>query len=173
MRSSRLRLLILILLSLIIIDSRLFIPGKVAGVIIEYLGYWAVLAAAGYYAYLLSRYFRQKNFRRFLQANWVGLVIAALGTAVIESHEPRELKVLYDEFVLSGTAMGMHYLREAVHPIRMHNISDVPEVLEVGVDKRPLLFPFAISCLHDLTGYRVENVFILNGAVCFLSLIHI
>src|SRR5690606_27299935 len=31
------------------------------------------------------------------------------------------------------------------------------------LDKRPLLFPFLVATLHDLTGYRPENSFIFNA----------
>jgi hypothetical protein len=37
--------------------------------------------------------------------------------------------------------------------------------LTVFLDKRPLLFPFLLCTLHDLTGYRVENVYVLNALI--------
>jgi hypothetical protein len=38
------------------------------------------------------------------------------------------------------------------------------------MDKRPLFFPFVLACVHDLTGYRPENVFVLNGIIAFCLL---
>jgi hypothetical protein len=35
------------------------------------------------------------------------------------------------------------------------------------MDKRPLFFPFLVSLLHDLTGYRPSNAFVLNGGLTF------
>jgi hypothetical protein len=36
-------------------------------------------------------------------------------------------------------------------------------IFEGMMDKRQLFFPFLVSILHDLTGYRPENAFVLNG----------
>ena len=40
---------------------------------------------------------------------------------------------------------------------------------------RPLFFPFLVSLLHDVTGYRPANAFVLNGALTFtfLSLVFV
>ena len=43
------------------------------------------------------------------------------------------------------------------------------------LDKRPLFQPLLVSLLHDLTGYRPENVFALNSALTFglLGLVYV
>src|ERR1019366_1179143 len=44
--------------------------------------------------------------------------------------------------------------------------------IDTFLDKRPYFFTFILSLVHDLTGYRMANVFFLNGALtaAFLSL---
>jgi hypothetical protein len=38
------------------------------------------------------------------------------------------------------------------------------------MDKRQLFFPFLVSILHDLTGYRADNAFYLNAGLAFVLL---
>jgi hypothetical protein len=46
--------------------------------------------------------------------------------------------------------------------------------IDAFLDKRPLFFPFLISVLHDLTGYRLTNAFALNVLLSpiFLGLLY-
>jgi hypothetical protein len=43
-------------------------------------------------------------------------------------------------------------------------------VIDTFLDKRPYFFSFLIALLHDLTGYRLENVFVLNAALTLATL---
>jgi hypothetical protein len=105
---------------------------------------------------------------------WV--VLGVLGiTAVWCAHDKPGYKVLADEVLLSGTGMGMHYERIAAYPVRATDVQGSFQILSRILDKRPLLFPWLISTVHDLTGYRPENVFYLNIslAAIFLSLVYL
>lgn len=79
-------------------------------------------------------------------------------------------KVLFDEYVLQGTAWHMHLTKEIGAPLRAYDFAGSWMVLDTFLDKRPYFFPFLVSLLHDLTGYRVANVFALNVAVAFGAL---
>lgn len=84
-------------------------------------------------------------------------------------------KILADELVMSGTAMGLHYERLAACPTRATDVQGSFQMLDRAIDKRPLLFPFFVASVHDLTGYRPENAFYLNMAlaVVFLCLVYL
>ena len=43
-------------------------------------------------------------------------------------------------------------------------------ILDGMMDKRPLFFPFLVSVLHDVSGYRPANSFVLNGGLTFVFL---
>jgi hypothetical protein len=88
-------------------------------------------------------------------------------------HEPHEYKIVMDEVVLGGTAMMMHYERQVAVPARAYEYGGNFDAYSSFVDKRPLLFPFAVSVLHDVSGYRVENALWLNLALtpAFMALI--
>lgn len=90
----------------------------------------------------------------------LALLVVCFG--LIRILETTEFKTVMDEPVLLGTAYSMHHSREVLVPMQMHRIDNVPTVISGYVDKRPLLYPFLVSVLHDLTGYRVSNGFILN-----------
>ena len=78
---------------------------------------------------------------------------------------PYSTKVLYDEAVLQSSAWSIHHFREFGTAIRNYEIEGVFRSLEVYVDKRPFVYPFAVSLVHDLTGYRPVNAFLLNSAL--------
>ena len=89
-------------------------------------------------------------------------------------HESFGFKIVMDELMLAGTSMDMHFSREVLTPFRGTDIHGTYVIVEGMMDKRPLFFPFLESILHDLTGYRPENAFVLNGilTVVFLGLVN-
>ena len=81
---------------------------------------------------------------------------------VLLVHEKYGFKILMDEVMLLGTSMGMHFDKHPLVPVRAHDLQGAFQLLDGQLDKRPLFHPFLVSILHDLTGYRPENVFALN-----------
>ncbi len=75
---------------------------------------------------------------------------------------PPAMRMQFDETSLCGTAQNMHRHRAALMSMVGVPGPDGVEVLDWTVDKRPPLFPFLTSVLHDLTGYRVANAFAVN-----------
>ena len=63
---------------------------------------------------------------------------------------------------LAATALQMHQEKEILTPARGYEISGFFYLLGGYVDKRPYLFAFCTSLLHDLTGYRPFQTVILN-----------
>ena len=98
------------------------------------------------------------------------LILILVATFYLHLHVDRGFKIVFDEHAISSTAMSMHYNARAFVPAASHIIND-EVVASIGfVDKRPALFPFVVSVIHSLSGYRPENVFWLNSGLTFLLL---
>lgn len=93
-----------------------------------------------------------------------GTVIALFSVLAINA-EPFRSKVLYDEFVLQSTAFNMHYFRDTATMVRGYDILGTFLSLDNYLDKRPNFYPFLVSLVHDLTGYRLANAYGLNAAL--------
>lgn len=111
--------------------------------------------------------------REFLQTCPRGIWVRAaalnamfLGLTAI--HEHLQPKVYADEVLLMNTAQNMHLNRDTRVIFSAYNINQSYTPIKMGVDKRPFLFPFTISVLHDFTGYRISNAFIVNFCATFL-----
>jgi hypothetical protein len=101
------------------------------------------------------------------KSRW-GMVLIALCAAFIVSREPADFKITNDELVLAATAMELHFGREPTVLWRGYEVMGVFEDLGKYLDKRPLLFPFLVSLVHDATGFRLSNAFFLNRALTLL-----
>ena len=98
-----------------------------------------------------------------------GTVIALL-TIMALTAEPFRSKILFDEFVLQATAYNLHYFRDVATMVRGYDILGVFVSMDNYLDKRPYFFPFLLSLVHDLTGYRIANAFVLNAVLLPVSL---
>ncbi len=135
-------------------------------------GYFYVLAV--FAAWVIFAW-RLMQARRGMCVSWVrrpgrvGLfLMAATGFAVWTDDFAH--KVLFDEYVVQGTAWHMHLTKEIGAPLRAFDFSGTWMVIDTFLDKRPYFFPFLVSLLHDLTGFRLANVYVLNVAVAFALL---
>jgi len=86
------------------------------------------------------------------------------------TREPSAFKVTMDELVLMATSMSMHYGRISSAVVRGFEVGGVFQDLGGILDKRPLFFPWLLSLVHDIAGYRVSNAFVLNGGLTFVLL---
>ena len=144
-----------------------------ARIFVQRLGYytiagtsvWAVLAWARIYPDWRRSW--DKLTRREIWSA-VGIILGLTLVAVITV--PYTYKVLYDEFVLQATAWSMHQARIVGAMVRGYDIGGVFTTLQTYLDKRPLFFTYLVSLLHDLTGPRTANAFILNTALMPVAL---
>jgi hypothetical protein len=145
---------------------------EAAVLLIKQAGYWQILALALLFAACLGRSLAGEV--RALAAHWRAWAWAAMfvvgAAAFLHLQSRHEFKIVMDEVVLQDTAMRMHFHREAAAVVRGYDLAGNFTALNVYVDKRPLFFPFLLSLVHDLTGYRVVNAFWLN-AVLSLALV--
>lgn len=144
-----------------------FTPAQALG-LIRHGGYWLMALTVALFVASLVRYLRARwKAHGVRRVDWVIPGLAALVTALLLIHEPFGFKVLMDELVLSATSMSLHLYREVFTPLRTHNFDGAYIVTGGIVDKRPYFFQFVLSVLHDLTGFRPGNVFLLNGLLTF------
>lgn len=97
--------------------------------------------------------------------------VTVLGVGwILFANQPPGYRTVLDEIVLSGTARQLHVDREPLFPHQAFYDRGELHVTGAYLDKRPLLFPFLVSLVHDATGYRVGNSFYLNLFLSFLLL---
>jgi hypothetical protein len=168
-----LKLIVAIFVAALVLAARFFIIHPLTGrdLIVKY-GYWAVaMTFVGFVALLAKQLPPREEFLKLCKTHRAGLLCILLAGVYLQVHEPRQFKILFDEFVISGVARNMHFDREATYPCRAHYFDGRLIVMESGVDKRPFFFPFLISLVHDVTGYRPENVFYLNAGLAVILLL--
>lgn len=150
------------------------VPVGTATALIQQGGYYYILAVfAGFCGYAICVY-RQSgaNWPARLRRPGAALLLIGAGTLFLYWADPFRHKILFDEYVLQGTAYYMHASKEVGTIVRAYDINGSWVVINVFLDKRPYFFAFLVSLLHDFTGYRIENIFVVNAllAPIFLSL---
>ena len=140
---------------------------ETAGMLVKRFGYYVMLLTFALWTAALWRLWTQRTpgpgvSRRELLA--AGGVITLFSLMAINA-EPFRSKVLFDEFVLQSTAYNMHFFRDTATMVRGYDILGVFLSLDNYLDKRPNFYPFLISLVHDLTGYRTANAYWLNAAL--------
>ena len=139
-------------------------------------GYWLMLALV----ILLGRAITRAGGWRWLRDHFTRfdvyvLVLIMVCTSAWWAHEKPGFKILSDEVLLLGTSMGLHLERSATYPSRASDVQGPLQIIDRVLDKRPLLFPFLVATVHDLTGYRPENAFYFNRGlgIVFLILVYL
>ncbi len=163
--------LFLLLTVLAVVISRFSLSGQTAITWVVKGGYWAILLAVWLFGTALWRTVRD-DIRRFRvqSSHLVAASLIAISGFVLLAHERYGFKILADEELLVGTSMGMHYNREVAFPSRATDIQGPFQLLDNVLDKRPFFYPFVVSLVHDLTGYRPENAFYVNTVLGFVFL---
>jgi len=147
------------------------VPDFAAIVLVSKAGFWFVLLAFALFLHALWGAFgAEVKAWRWREADWASVAVIALGGVVLLAHESFGFKIVMDEIMLLGTSMSMHLDKTVLTPIRGSDIQGTFAILDGLMDKRPLFFPFLVSLLHDLTGYRPANALVLNGILTFVFL---
>jgi hypothetical protein len=136
-----------------------------AGRLVQHYGYYAMLATFAWallaWTRVLPAWWRERP--SLTRRELIGIVGVIGGLTLIAAlTTPYTYKVLYDEFVLQGTARNLHEIREVGTITRGYEVDGVFRGVSSYLDKRPIFFAFVVSLLHDLTGYREANAFALN-----------
>ena len=142
------------------------VPTIPAGHMIINWGYYYILGVFSLFAYCAWGLARGKG---EVIKGWVrrpGIAGIAIGSGLLFAvwSDPFKHKILFDEYVIQGTAYEMHATKQVSTILRAYNIGGTWLSIDTFLDKRPYFFPFLVSLLHDFTGYRIANIFALNVA---------
>ena len=159
-------LFVLIAALAVVLGFITFTPSEAIDVVTS-TGYGVMLITYAWFAYHLFVSLKPdlSGWRGRLRRHWPTAIFLLLASLYLHVQERHEYKIVADELVIGNTAMQMHYERSASLALRAYDYASNYTVFTSTLDKRPLAFPFLLATVHDLTGYRVENVFWLNGAV--------
>jgi hypothetical protein len=143
------------------------VPAIPAGHMIILFGYYYILGVFSLFVYFAIRMGRSKSgvLMSWARRPGIGGLAIASGLVFAVWSDSFRHKVLYDEFVIQGTAYTMHATKQVSTVVRAYNIDGTWLIIDPFLDKRPYFFPFLVSLLHDLTGYRTANIFVLNVAM--------
>ena len=135
--------------------------------LIQHGGYYFML---GLFALFTGFGWRVAGTREHVWKAWLrrpGAGGLAIGAATLFALwvDPFQHKILFDEFVLQATALHLHATKEIGTVIRAYEIAGSWVPIDTFLDKRPYFFAFLVSLVHDLTGYRLANIFIVNAAL--------
>ena len=139
-----------------------------AQVLLQRFGYFTMMGTFAWWLIALSRLAREEGgVRRVFAPAAVrrhGSAWMIMGALVVVAWVtvPYSWKVLYDELVLQSTALNLHFFRELGTLVRGYEVEGVFRSLDIYLDKRPFFYPFLVSLVHDLTGYRSANPYVLN-----------
>ena len=134
-------------------------------------GYWFIGLLFLAWTFAASRWLSSMGRDLWRLLGWWGLAGSVAVWALLSTREPGEFKVLMDEPLLMDTSLGMHGRRSVSMPAYVCEDSGIRGYWGTTLDKRPLFFPFVLSSVHDLAGYRVENVFWLNRSLLLLVIV--
>ncbi len=114
-------------------------------------------------AYLYSaRGVRPADIARWIRDNKIGIAIALAVTLIAGLAVEPALRVLADEANLLGTSRSLFFRKTATFTTTGKYYYDNFWDAGVVIDRRPSLFPFMVSLIHVVRGYRYSNVFLLN-----------
>ena len=177
LRAHILRNRLKILVGIIISIGSLVIPISIvnpplACSLVMYYGYWVILAVfTSFLVFLVRETIRDNELLPWIRDHRWALIVALGLTGYLFVNDWHGFKILFDEHLISGTAMNMHFHQQAGLYKAVHIFNNEPIGFSPFVDKRPLFFPFLISLFHKATGYRPENVVYLNTLLTFFCLV--
>ncbi len=147
------------------------LSGDAAIVFVSRTGYWFILVTFVLWARSLGLLFVPEiRAWKPKRADWSTAALIGVCGLILIVNNTIGFKILMDEVMLLGTSMSMHFDRTVFTPTRGNDIQGAFILMDGIMDKRPLFFPFVLSLLHDFTGYRPQNAFVLNGVLTFVFL---
>ena len=126
-----------------------------------YCAWAAVLCWAGAYLFA-ARDLRAHDLLAWARENWPGLVIALAATVITGLAVEPALRVLSDEANLVGTSKNLFASGSPTFTVSGKHYYGSYWDVDVAIDQRPPLFPFALSLVHAVVGYSYRNAFLLN-----------
>ncbi len=165
--------LVILLLSLILVGGVALFGGNLGLFIFfqVYVGYFFCLALVSLTLFSLLRNSAWKGIKEHRRFWLFGLVSTAFCTYLILLHEPSVVRVVFDEPAHLSTARTMSDLRMvSAMTAGYYEGGTFAQALPAPA-YRMYLYSFFVSLLNDISGYRMENGFIINGAACFVLML--
>lgn len=134
--------------------------GHKAIAVVKYGGYWLMLFTFVLLLIALLRVVFSGAVNLKLKALSALYVISV--SVILCVLQEGNFKILMDEPVLAATALQVHEEKEVMTVARAYNIEGEVYLLDAYLDKRPYFYPFLVSVLHDITGYRALQGVWLN-----------
>ncbi len=172
-----LRLLLFSISSLAALSLAWLIPAIKGIYCIRHYGYVFLLLSSALFVGAVYKLYRERSealsIKKKLRKKRFWLILIALGLSsyFVSVQGESGYTILFDEACQAATALGLHLKREVYMPLRAHTLSGTYCLLDGSVDKRPPLFSFLVSLVHDLTGFRFGNIFWINSILTPIFLI--
>jgi len=150
-----------------------FCRPELARAVIRHFGYYLTFAATTACLVYLIPMIRNGLRHELVRREWLFACLCVAGGGwLLFAHADFEYKIAMDEYILASTARNMHETREVVATSRVEGFGNQYQAADVFVDKRPWFYPFVVSVLHDLGGYRPYHPFLVNalGGLAILAL---
>ncbi len=142
------------------------ISPPLAEALITHGGYYYILGVFAAWVYYGAREWRTSAASHPRErGRWLDWAVILAASAFAIWSDPFKHKVLFDEYVLQGTAYHLHATREIGTVVRAYNIDGTWLAIDTFLDKRPYFFVFLVGLVHDLTGFRIANIFAVNVAL--------
>jgi hypothetical protein len=142
-----------------------------ADALVRYGGYYIEAVTFGLFAWFAWREMSRawRGWAGLRPHRW-GIATIVAAAIFLQVHEPHAFKVLDDEYELGAVSQNLHFQREAAMPEEMQALDGVPTPIGGIVDKRPIAYSFLVATVHDLTGYRPANAWVVNGVLAAVLL---
>ena len=158
------RLILAFIGVLFLVAVYILVSPDTAKQVVRYAGYWFTFGAfsgAVFYGVRLGleggRKLKSRELNEFRQQWFPWCCFVLLISGMVFVHAEIGPKVMMDDEVLVSTAKNLHLSREVHTPTYGRWIHQSFDYFEGYVDKRPWMYPFCVSLMHDLSGYRLQN----------------
>lgn len=108
------------------------------------------------------------NVRGFVKEYRLDALVALVVTGVVLATCPPEWRTLSDETNLLSVSQSMVNEKTVFNVTMAKSYYDLFNPVMVGLPTRPLFFPFLVSIVHSIAGFRAENAFALNAILFFV-----
>lgn len=171
-RGARVAAMVLSCATAVILGFVVVSPDRAERLIVEW-GYYYLLAVFALWLWIGRRVvadaFRERGFSVDVPGR---LALVAAGCSLFAlSSDDRGHKILFDEYVIQGTAWHLHATKEVGAPVRAYDIAGTWTTIDAYLDKRPFFYALLVSLAHDLTGYRLENAFLISSALAVFCVV--
>ncbi len=128
-------------------------------------GYYFCAILFGCLLYTSGKVLRTANLAAYARNHWKGLLFVLFASVIVHLFQPHIMRIFNDEPAHQMVAKIMHLERENSVPEVGYARSVTLDYVTRSLNYRMYFYPFLVSILHDLTGFRPLNGLLLNGFI--------